>query len=100
MGGVPGRPTLLGGRTFGLGGSVDKAEMPFSSTSLARPQGAAMGGRGGKESPRLSRQGVTGVLGPVRIELGVFPEKDDWPWELEVTWVMSLGCRIRHVVKV
>lgn len=46
--------------------------MPRSSSSLARPLGGAVERwRGGKELARLSRQGVTGVLGPVRRELGV-----------------------------
>lgn len=53
------------------------AEIPLSKTSLARPQGATGGRRGGKESPKLSLQGVTGVLGPVLMELGVLAERDD-----------------------
>lgn len=54
-----------------------EAEMPLSRTSLARPQGAG-GRRGGKEStPKLSLQGVTGVLGPVLMELGVYSETED-----------------------
>lgn len=53
------------------------ADMPLSRTSLARPLGCVKGRRGGKESPRLSLQGVTGVLGPVLMELGVLAERDD-----------------------
>lgn len=60
------------------GVSVDTcAEMPLSRTSFARPQVAAGRRRGGKESPRLSLQGVTGVLGPVLMELGVLAKRDD-----------------------
>lgn len=77
-----GRRLKRGFRGTGFGDegglSVDTcAEMPFSRTSLARPQGAAGGRRGGKESPRLSLQGVTGVLGPVLMELGVLAKRDD-----------------------
>lgn len=53
------------------------AEIPLSRTSLARPLEGAGGRRGGKESPRLSLQGVTGVLGPVLMELGVLAKEDD-----------------------
>lgn len=53
------------------------AEMPLSRTSFARPPGGAGGRRGGKESPRLSLQGVTGVLGPVLMELGVWARRHD-----------------------
>lgn len=82
LGGVPGRRRRRGwrGAGFGEGGgvSVDTcAEMPLSRTSLARPPGAAVARRGGKESPRLSLQGVTGVLGPVLMELGVLAKRDD-----------------------
>ena len=62
----------------GGGVSVDTcAEMPLSRTSLARLLVDAGGRRGGKESPRLSLQGVTGVLGPVLMELGVLAMTHD-----------------------
>lgn len=83
LGGVLGRRRQRGCRCVGLGDrggvSVETcAEMPLSRTSLARPLGCARERRGGKESPRLSLQGVKGVLGPVRIELGVLAMRDDW----------------------
>lgn len=82
LGGVLGRRRKRGSRG---GGFVDKgglsvetcAEMPLSRTSLAKPLGGAGGRRGGKESPRLSLQGVRGVLGPVLMELGVLTKRDD-----------------------
>lgn len=82
LGGVLGRRRKRGCRAVGFGDeggvSVETcAEMPLSRTSLARPPGGAAGRRGGKESPRLSRQGVTGVLGPVLMELGVLAMMDD-----------------------
>lgn len=83
LGGVPGRRWKRGCWEAGLsdGASVETcAEMPLSRTSLARPPGGTVGRRGGKESPRLSLQGVTGVLGPVRMELGVLAEA----WELKI----------------
>lgn len=81
FGGVLGRKRNRCFRDVGFGDdggtSVETcAEMPFSSTSLAKPQGGARGRRGGKESPRLSLQGVTGVLGPVLMELGVLARDD------------------------
>lgn len=57
------------------------AEMPLSSTNLARPLGWTRGRRGGKESPRLNLHGVTGVLGPVLMELGVLAMIDEWELE-------------------
>lgn len=82
LGGVLGRRRKRGCRDVGFGdeGRVSPetcAEMPLSRTSLARPPGGAVGRRGGKESPRLSLQGVTGVLGPVLMELGVLAKMDD-----------------------
>lgn len=82
LGGVPGRRWNNGclGAGFGEGGGVSVetcAEIPLSSTSLARPLGGAGERRGGKESPRLSLQGVTGVLGPVLMELGVLASRHD-----------------------
>lgn len=53
------------------------AEMPLSRTSLARPLVGTGGRRGGKQSPKLSLHGVTGVLGPVLMELGVLAMMDD-----------------------
>lgn len=88
LGGVLGRKRKRGflrGCVGDEGGvSVDTcAEMPFSRTSLARLLVGAGGRRGGKESPRLSLQGVTGVLGPVLMELGVLARREDC--ELENT---------------
>lgn len=82
LGGVLGRRQKSGCRAAGFGDeggvSVETcAEMPLSRTSLARPLVAAVGRRGGKESPRLSLQGVRGVLGPVLMELGVLAMRDD-----------------------
>lgn len=82
LGGVPGRRRKRGFCEAGLGDvggvSVETcAEMPLSRTSFARPLVGAGGRRGGKESPRLSLQGVTGVLGPVLMELGVLAMRDD-----------------------
>lgn len=82
LGGVLGRRWKRGcrGVGFGDGGGVSVetcAEMPLSRTSLARPLVGAGGRRGGKESPRLSLQGVTGVLGPVLMELGVLAKRGD-----------------------
>lgn len=82
FGGVLGRRRKSGCLRVGLGDgggvSVETcAEMPLSRTSFAKPLGGARGRRGGKESPRLSLQGVTGVLGPVLMELGVLAMMDD-----------------------
>lgn len=82
FGGVFGKRRSSGcrGVGFGDGGGVSVetcAEMPFSRTSLARPLGCGGGRRGGKESPRLSRHGVKGVLGPVLMELGVLAKRGD-----------------------
>lgn len=82
MGGVPGRRRNRGCCEASLGdeggGSVDTcAEIPLSRTSFAKPTVGTGGRRGGKESPRLSLQGVTGVLGPVLMELGVLAKRDD-----------------------
>lgn len=68
------------GADFGVKGGVSAetcAEMPLSRMSLARPLEGIGACRGGKESPKLSRQGVTGVLGPVLMELGVLAKMDD-----------------------
>lgn len=65
---------------FGVRGDVSVetcAEMPLSRMSLARPLEGAGDCRGGKQSPKLSRHGVTGVLGPVLMELGVLAKMDD-----------------------
>ena len=64
--------------------------MPRSRTSLAKLPAGKPGRRGGKESPKLSRQGVTGVLGPVRIELGVWT-RDDWELEDRVRLIRRIG---------
>lgn len=82
LGGVLGRRRKRGCRSVGFGDgggvSVDTcAEIPLSRTSFARPLGGTGERRGGKESPRLSLQGVTGVLGPVLMELGVLAMMDD-----------------------
>lgn len=80
LGGVLGRSWKRGcqGAGLGVGGGLETcAEIPLSRTSLVRPLGGAGRRRGGKESPRLSLQGVTGVLGPVLMELGVFAMWDD-----------------------
>lgn len=82
LGGVLGMRWKRAWRCAGLGDGggllVETcAEIPLSKTSLARPLGGAGTRRGGKESPRLSLQGVTGVLGPVLMELGVFTKRDD-----------------------
>lgn len=84
LGGVQGRRRRGG---FGEGGArrggrgcggAWAAEIPRSSTSLASRRGGLARARGGKESrPRLSRQGVTGVLGPARRELGVLASRDE-----------------------
>lgn len=84
LGGVHGRRRRggLGEGRAGRGvrgrGGAWAAEMPRSRTSLASRRGGWARARGGKESrPRLSRQGVTGVLGPARRELGVLAGKDE-----------------------
>lgn len=82
LGGVLGRMRKRGSRGVGFGDeggvSVETcAEMPLSRTSLASPLGCTRGRRGGKESPRLNLQGVTGVLGPVLMELGVLADVDE-----------------------
>lgn len=81
LGGVLGRRWKRGcrGAGFGDAGGVSVetcAEMPLSRTSLVRLLTGAGGRRGGKQSPRLNLQGVTGVLGPVLMELGVLAMRD------------------------
>lgn len=80
FGGVLGRRQSLLGVSLRRGAAasvVTCAEIPCSRTSLVRLLVGAAGRRRGKESPRLSLQGVKGVLGPVLMELGVLVMTED-----------------------